>query len=313
MNVKKKILYLPLGWLFVGVSHLPFRVLYAISDAIYFIIYHVVRYRVNIARANVRESFPEKSDKECEKIVKGFYRHFSDYMMETIKLLHISDEEMKRRMMFENVELIDKSIENRHSVLLYLGHYGNWEYITSITLWVRNVPPDVIYTQVYRQLRNEWFDELFLKIRGRFHSICIEKRNTFRGLLKIKNSGKLSVNGFMSDQHPSGNDKHHVIKFLNHNTAMITGTEVLAQRLNMDVLFFDIEKVKRGHYKAVVKPISTSSADETPMAITDAYADLMENAIRRQPELWLWTHKRWKHKCENPTLTRVPLINSHNE
>lgn len=296
-STKDNIKYFPLFILLHAVALLPLRILYIFSDIIFFLLFHVTRYRLRVVTKNIRESFPEKSPGEQAKIIKGFYRHFADYCVETIKILHISDSNTKKLMKFENVEAIDELLDKGRSMIIYAGHYGNWEYLSSVTLWSRHNYNDIAFGQIYRPLKNKWFDSFFLKLRSRFHSSSFSKKSAFKDLILIKRSKKPCVIGFISDQHPSGNDTNHVIRFLNHDTAFITGSEVLARKLDFDVLYFDVEKISRGRYKTTLRIVATQPDTEEPMSITDKYAEMLETSILRDPTLWLWSHNRWKHRC----------------
>lgn len=303
-----KIFYSALDGFFRLMARLPLGVLYIISDVLYVLIYHVARYRVGIARKNICDSFPDKSQKECREIERKFYRHFADYIVETVKLLHISDEEMRKRMHYFGVDMVDESLDNGRSCAVYAGHYANWEWLPSITLWSHYSSTDkVSFGQIYRPLRNKWFDNFLLSLRSRFNSVSIPKNNSLRHLLKEKVEGVLTVTGFISDQHPAVKDNGHVLRFLNHDTAFITGSELLATRLGMDVYYFDVEKVGRGYYKTTLRKITTDVASQKPGAITDAYVKMLENSILRQPELWLWTHARWKNPVGNPPHNPIEL------
>jgi Kdo2-lipid IVA lauroyltransferase/acyltransferase len=152
---------------------------------------------------------------------------------------------------------------------------------------------------VYRPLNNQWFDRFFLRLRGRFHSVCFPKKTVFRSLLTLKRDGILSVTGFMSDQHPSINDQDHVVRFLNHDTALITGTEILARRLDSEVLYFDVTKPSRGHYVCTIRKIAADPNAVHPFYITDRYARLLQADIVSDPSIWLWTHNRWKHSVKS--------------
>lgn len=299
--MKTDIKYLPVKWFLGALARLPFGMLYCISDFIYFLIYHAVGYRKKVAEANIKASFPEKDDRERKQILKQFYRNFADYFVETIKLGHISDEEMMRRMEFVGVEEIDRAFDEGRSIAIYFSHCGNWEWAPSITLWSRHKPSDkVAFAQVYRPLKNQWFDKYFLKLRSRFGSVSFDKKMVFRDLLKLRRDGIQSITGFMSDQKPSHGDVGHIMMFLNHPTAIITGTETLARRLDMEVFYWDMDKLSRGHYRLTVRPI-TSHPNDMPMnSITDVYGRMLEETIRRNPSIWLWTHKRWKNPVEMP-------------
>ncbi len=276
---------------------LPLGALYVISDGVALLLRHVVRYRRKVVRKNLAESFPDKSAAELRDIERRFYRNFADYIFETVKLLHITNKEMSRRMVFENIELVDRLLGEGRSIAVYFSHCGNWEWAPSITLHTA-FPPDhgAVYGQVYRPLRNRWFDAMMLRIRSRFGSHSYPKKTVLRDLIKEKRTGLPAMVGFMSDQKPSHGDTIHVVSFLNHPTAVITGTETLARRLDMAAIYWDMEKVSRGHYKITNRLISDRLADEPQYSITDRYAAMLEKTIMRDPAVWLWSHKRWKHK-----------------
>ncbi len=291
--------YKPLGWLFGGISRLPFGMLYVLSDILFVLLYHVVGYRRKVALKNIADSFPDKSPEEHKAICRQFFRNFADYFFETIKMNHITDDEMRRHTVIEGVEQIDRYVEQGRSVAVYFSHCGNWEWGTSITLWART--NGVVYAQVYRPLTNKWFDAYFLKLRSRFGSVSFDKRMVFRDLLLLKRDGVLSVTGFMSDQKPSAGDVTHVVKFLNHPTAMITGTETIVRRLNLVAFYWDVEKPSRGHYKLTLRLITDNPDSMPQFAITDVYARLLQQTIERNPSIWLWTHKRWKYPVQYPS------------
>lgn len=298
-NKYNKILYLPLDVALHLMALLPLRVLYFISDLIYLLVYHVARYRRKVVRRNLTESFPKKSEKEILRIERDFYHFFSDYFVETIKLLHISDNQMRRRIVFHDVDIIDRYFNQGRSILIYAAHYGNWEWLQSVTLWSRHAADgNVVFGNVYRPLKNEWFDSLFLHIRNRFHTVCHPKKTVFRDLLRLRRDGKLSITGFMSDQHPSPNESDHVIRFLNHDTAIITGSELLARKLDYVVLYFELRRRRRGYYDCHIRLITDDVKQWPDGSISDEYAHRLETQINEDPALWLWTHDRWKHKVK---------------
>ena len=302
MTLLSKILHRPLDWALHGMALMPWWLLYVHSTIIYFVVYRLIGYRKRVVRANLAECFPNKSDGERRTIERDFYRHFADYFVETIKLLHVSDEEMRRRMVFTNAHVIDDALNNNQSIVIYAAHYANWEWLTSVTMWLNHDNSDGhdILGQVYQPLQNEWFDAFFLKLRRRFHSTCYGKKAIFREMLKREKDGTHLAIGFISDQHPWVNDEHHVLDFLNHPTAFISGPEAIARRLKCRVAFFDIRKVKRGHYECTLVPMSDNAAQEPPGTLTTRYARLLEQRITEQPAHWLWTHKRWKRPVTFP-------------
>lgn len=297
----KKAFYRILEALINGVARLPFGVLYLMSDVIYVVLYHIVRYRRDVVRKNLSESFPGRNADELGAVEKKFYRNFADYVVETLKLAHISDAEMSRRMKFENMEEIERHVRAGRSVAAFFSHCGNWEWVTSITLHSSlAVNEDVTFCQIYRPLRNEFFEALMLRLRSRFHSVSLPKKTALRHFVKYKKEGMPTVTGFMSDQKPSHGDMVHVVEFLNHPTAVITGTEQLARKFGMAAVYLDMHKDSRGHYRIAVRPIADDVAATPQMQVTDKYASMLQETIMRQPDIWLWTHKRWKNPVQFP-------------
>ncbi len=280
-------------------ARLPFGVLYALSDCIFVLLYHVVRYRRRLTARNLAECFPELNEQQRKAIARQFYRNFADYVVETVKLAHITDAEIRRRFTFSGVGIMDDLMESGKSVVAYFSHCGNWEWAPSVTLWSRLKPGVTAeFCQVYRPLRNESFDRLMLKLRGRFGSVSYPKRTVLRDLLKLKSLGMPSVTGFMSDQKPSHGDAVHEITFFGRPTRVITGTETLARRLGMAAVYWDISKPSRGHYHIDVRLMTDNAADTPQYQLTDHYFKLLEETIRRSPSIWLWTHNRWQIKMK---------------
>ncbi len=272
---------------------LPLRVLYILADILYIPLYYIIRYRLKVVRRNLKNSFPDKSKKELRVIEKEFYRHFCDYFVETIKLLHITESEIRDRISFNNMDIVKNLMKDDKSCIMFLGHYGNWEWVPSITL---EFTDGTLLGQIYRPLKNKAFDELFLKIRSRFGSVSIAKNNTLRSILEFKKESKKVLIGFMSDQTPSLANIHYWTSFLNQETPVYTGVERIAKKTGFSVTYLDIIKTGRGRYTCDVKLITADPKNEPEFAITEKYIREMEKTILRHPSYWLWTHKRWKHK-----------------
>lgn len=289
------IVYYPVYWWMYLHALLPLRVLYILSDLLYVIVYKAVGYRLRVVRNNLQDSFPEKTKEERRKIERDFYRHFCDYFVETVKLLHISDKTMQQHMQFENVDLVKDLMKGGNSCLMFLGHYGNWEWVPSINLHFEN---NELLGQIYKPLKNKAIDDIFLKIRSRFGSLGIPKNSTFRTIINLRRQRKQILIGFMADQTPSINNIHYWTNFLNHDTPVFTGVERIAKQTGFTVVYLDIQKVKRGYYRASVSLISDKPKDEPEFAITERYVQAMEKTILRNPAYWLWTHKRWKRTRE---------------
>ena len=290
-----KVLNVIRQWLVYMVALLPFPVLYFFADITAFFLRHVIRYRRKIIIRNLKASFPDYPDHAINQIVSKFYSNFADYIFETLKLAHISDSQMRRRMEFSGMEIIDRLFGEGKSIVAYFSHTGNWEWVTSITLHskYRN-NPGYKFAQVYRPLKSKWFDSEMLRLRSRFGSVSYPKASVLRALLTLRRDGIHSITGFMSDQKPSHGDTIHVVDFLHQPTAVITGTAKLANRLKMAAVYFDMHKISRGHYHVEVRHITDDASEMTVAQLTDTYINMLQDTIRRQPAIWLWSHNRWK-------------------
>jgi KDO2-lipid IV(A) lauroyltransferase len=271
---------------------LPFRILFFISDFMYFILFHIIRYRRKLTLKNLNKAFPDKTATEIRKIEKEFYRHFCDYFVETVKLLHISDSQMQKRFVFHQIEAARQFLDKKQPVVLMLGHYGNWEWVLSITIHLKG-GADMVIGQVYRPLNNKAFDRFFLRLRKRFHSVGYTKHNVFRDIVNLRKDNKNWMIGFMSDQKPSGNQAPHRMQFLNQETPVLTGTEKIARHTGAAVCYLDITCLKRGYYEGNLLVISENAAETAEHEITEKYMRCLEQTIIRNPSGYLWTHNRW--------------------
>lgn len=296
VNIK----YHLLKGLLTPVSWLPLPVLYCLSDVLAWFAGDVMRYRKKTVIKNLTESFPEASGKDIKRYTRKFYRNFTDQILEMIKLLTISEKNIRKRMKFVNQENAWQYLSAGRQVIAYFSHTGNWEWVTSFGLdYDRQVAegrmPAAVFGQVYRPLKNKAFDRLMLYLRGRFGAVSYPKSLVARNLLVAARRGQPGITGFMSDQKPSHGDPTYVCMFLNHPTAMITGTEVLARKLDAAVVYLDMKRISRGHYEVDVVDITGHAADTEPGFLTEKYRTLLQDTIRRDPPLWLWSHKRWKY------------------
>lgn len=283
-------------WLLKILARLPLGVLYVFADVAFVILYHIVRYRRKVVCSNLGEAYPDKSAADRRRIERRFYRHFADITVETIKMLHISDAEMARRMQFVNCDIADGLLRRGRSVAAYFAHIGNWEWASSVTLASAMRPDvDARFCQIYRPLRNAAVDRIMLALRSRFGAHSLPKTTAMRALLKLQAASLPSITGFMSDQKPSHGDTGHYTMFLNRPTAIISGTETLARRLGMAAVYWDMEKLSRGHYRITMRLIADDVAATDHGYVTETYARMLEASINRNPEIWLWSHNRWKH------------------
>ena len=258
----------------------------------------------------------EKTEEEIHAIERRFYHWFCDYLVETVKLFSISQRELKRRMVFKGTDIVDSIVKDGQSCAVYLGHYCNWEWITSLPLWVT---PEAQCGQIYHALENSKTDQILLDLRQRMGAVCIPMAETLRRIIKFKQEGRQVVIGYIGDQVPFWNNIHHWLDFLNHDTPVLTGTERLAKQTGHAVLYLDVTRPKRGYYVAEFKLITREPKTMEYYAITDTYFRMLEESIHRAPEFWLWTHNRWKRSHEEFNLRydqetgRIDIISSVEE
>ncbi|MCF0196395.1 MAG: acetyltransferase, partial [Bacteroidaceae bacterium] len=192
-------------------SLLPLRVLYLLSDLAYALVFHVLRYRRPLVQRHLRLCLPERDEKERKRIERQFYHYLCDIFVETIKMTSISEREMKRRITFEGLELVNEAARAGRSVALLLGHYCNWEWVTGIGL---HLPPEALSGQVYHPLENPVADRYFLRIRERMHTRCLSLDEAPNVLLKAYKDGIASVIGYIADQSPGFSSMHYWHDFL---------------------------------------------------------------------------------------------------
>lgn len=277
-------------------SLLPLRVLYLVSDILFFPLFYIVKYRRKIVHRNIAGSFPEKSEKEIGKIEKKFYHFFCDYVMETIKLFSMSKKQMMKRMTFSGLdemrEALDKS--GKKCCFVYLGHYCNWEYVASLQYWL----PEMHCGQIYHPLYNKAFDKLFLRLRGQFGGESIPMKETLRRLITLNRGEKKVMIGFISDQLPKWENMNHWIAFLHRDTSFFIGAERIGKQLDAALYYLEVKRVKRGHYHGEFKLMALHPKEYADYELTDMYARLLERQIKEQPAYWLWSHNRWKRTKE---------------
>ncbi len=274
------------------VASLPLRVLYVFSDIAYPIVYYLVRYRRGVVRENLANAFPELSEEERRATERRFYRWFCDYVVETLRLLSMSEDEMRERMVIEGFDEVEAELENHPFVFVYLGHYCNWEWISSLQLWAKQERTHT--AQIYRPLRSEAFDRLFYVMRTQFGSENIPKNDSLRRILEMRREDHRTVIGFISDQSPSWNAIHHWVTFLHQDTPVFTGTERIARKVDAAIYFANVERTARGRYRMRFELMTRDAKAAPEFGPTEDYMRRLEAMIRRQPYLWLWSHRRWK-------------------
>ena len=260
---------------------LPFRALYILSDGVCFLMRHVVHYRRKVVRKNLKNSFPEKSEAELREIEREFYRYICDYMLEEIKMMRMSFEDLSRRMEYGNTEEYLAMLEKHGGIVVLIPHYANFEWLTAMGAFMK---PEDVPLQVYKPLRNKYMDEMFKIIRAR--------------------EGKHVVIGLITDQSPNRNEAHHWTTFLNQDTVFMDGGERIARMMNYPVFYCELEKRGRGYCKAYFDLLTETPKQTAEGEITELFVRRLEQTIRRAPAYWFWSHKRWK-------LTREDLKKQH--
>ena len=286
-----------LRFIFTIPALLPLWALYPLASVFAWLMGSVFRYRRRVVMSNLRACFPDRSEAELRAIARRFYRNFADSIVETLKVLHISDAEMRRRMQFDGIDIVDRLLAEKRNIVIYFAHTFNWEWAPSVTMHSHLHPGEgngVLFGQIYRPLRNVAFDRLMLHIRSRFGTVCIDKRTALRQLVRAGRTGQFYV-GFMSDQHPSHGDPGVLTTLLGRPTLMISGTENLARKLNAAVIYWDMEHISRGRYRITIRHLTDHPGEMPEGELTRQYTRLLEQTIRRDPAIWLWSHNRWKH------------------
>lgn len=274
------------------ISLMPFRVQYVLSDMLYFPFYYLIRYRRKVVRRNLTESYPDKSLEEIKKIEKGFYHYFLDMALESCKLCTMSEAELRRRAVFRNTEEVNEVLNNGQSVDLYIGHYGNWEWITSIGLWLTEKAHAV---QIYHKFSNSGMERIMLQLRERLGNKSVLRNETVRYISKADKQGETLLIGFLSDQSPKRRESKYFIPFLNHNVPVLTGTEKLTKHFNHAAFYLTARRVRRGYYEYEFIRMHENPKALPDFELTDMYFERLEREIQRQPELYLWSHKRFRY------------------
>ena len=295
-NILHSIAYYILYGTWYLLSLLPMWVHYCLSDVLYVIVAHVIHYRRAVIRRNLAAAFPEKTDNERHYLERQFYHFFCDYIAESVKFATMNHSNVMQRMVFHGTEQVIKILAEGQDVALMLGHYGNWELVTSLRLWMKD--PDCGYGHIYHPLENQIFDRLFLSVRNRMGSHSIAMNDTLRFIHNHHSRNHCTLIGYISDQVPTWQNIHHWLTFLNQETPVFTGVERIARKYNQAVVYVDVKRVSRGHYEADLQLITRNPNSLEEHEITNRYFDMLERTIKRAPQYWLWSHNRWKRTRE---------------
>ena len=271
-------------------SKLPFKVLYFISDIIYLFLYYIIGYRKSIVRRNLKSFFPEKTDIELKHIEKKFYKHFADLFIEMIKTFSISNQELNKRFIIENTDVIDKLYQDNKSVIFNGSHYGNWEWGIQIAQVIKHHS-----VGIYAQVKNKFLDKMISQNRGRFGVEMVPKQKILSKINTYSQDNKPSMYIFLSDQSPRMKRAYYWTDFLGKRVPVLTGAENVAKKYDMAMVLIRISKIKRGYYKANLELITDRPRQFPDYELTELFLEKFTEQIKEEPAYYLWTHNRHKH------------------
>lgn len=271
---------------------------YPVADFVYFLLYRVARYRLQVVRENLATSFPEKSEAELRKIERGFYRNLSEYFIDAIDIASITERGFLRRCVWpdENRAETVRRTGGRNWVML-LGHYGSWELLSTFGFY----RDSSAMVSAYRPLKNKVFDAYYKKARNhppRINSVPSNEMLRFYAAHKDGVDGSSLCIALIADQNPPLDAQSRWVPFLNHPTVFFHGGEKIARKFSLPAYYMRVRKTGRGRWEQTFEEIWDGVSPTSGYEITGAYARLLEEDIRRTPELWLWSHRRWKRKPE---------------
>ncbi len=296
--MKAVVFYITISILY-SLSIIPLGILYRIFGLFRWFIFYILKYRRKVVRKNLQNAFPDFSPKEINTIEKKFYQHLSDLVAENIWAISASKKQIESRCTFSNMALFDRLYNENKDFIVVMGHLGNWEW-SGLSMSINGKHR---LEALYRPLKNPYFDRFMKKYRGHFGMHLIPMQMVARNMLQKKTQPTCTT--FIADQ-SAPPDNSFWTTFLSQETGFFTGYETLARKFKMPVAYVEVEKVKRGKYIIHTHLICENAALEAPGAVIQKYAELLEKSIRKQPESWLWSHKRWKHKRpENQILHKV--------
>ena len=291
MNLFVFLFVYPFIWF---VSRLNFKQLYILSDFFYYILYYFIGYRKKVVRNNLKLVFPKKTKKDLQLIEKKYYRNLSDVFLESFKSMNIKEEDIKKRFHFTNPEVLEQVYDSGRNLIVMGSHYCTWEWcfiMDRVTRFKINA--------VYKKIANPYLNKWAKKIRSKYDCELITTNDTYRKIAKQSKEKKLHLYGFASDQSPSKKKAFYYNKFLNVTVPIHIGAEIIAKKYDMPMLFMDVIKVKRGFYEATFKEITYNPKNFENFKLTDIFIKMVEEQIRRKPEFYTWTHRRFKHKKDN--------------
>lgn len=283
------IIYVPLYL----ISLLPMRVLHFISDMLYGLLYYIVGYRKKIVRDNLRIAFPEKSDAEITRIMKNFYHNFVDTFIETLKLLSCGKNFLRKHVTIRNMDILEDLHRKGRKVQAHLGHNFNWELGNA---GVAAFNP-FKFVGVYMPIANKAVDKLFYRMRSKHGTNLVSATNMKNDMYQYRNDQYML--GLIADQVPGSAKNAYWLNFFGRPTPFIKGPERGARIGNISVVFVRLYKTKRGHYVVEFSLASENPAELPEGELTRRYAIFLEEVLRKDPDMWLWSHRRWKREWKD--------------
>lgn len=277
---------------------MPFPIFYFISDIFYILLYRIVGYRKKTVRENIRMTMPHLSEKEVKKVEKESFRHLCDIFLEMIKTFTISEEELKKRFTFTNLDTVLEVEKQGKSVMLFCAHYANWEWIIILDRFIQFQG-----YAVYKKIGNPYFDQLIKKIRSRFNTVLVEMKETIKVIRQNEVNKNHGVYAFISDQSPMVSKANCWQDFMGIEVPVFTGGEALCKKFDMVPMYLKVEYLKRGHYKTTFVPLlkEGEALEDVPnYELTHRFLGELEKQIIEAPSYYFWTHKRWKHRGKKP-------------
>ncbi len=281
--------YLSLPFIYL-ISFSPDWLLYTISDFLYLALYSVFGYRKKIVRTNLKKSFPEKSDEEITHIEKKYYKYLCDLIVESLKTITMSENYVRKHLKLHGQDLLTEMYQRKQNFIIVMGHFGNWEMagpcFSLNTGYELNV--------VYKPLANTHFEKLFSKTRTKFNTKIIPMDSTLRGM--VANRKIINATALIADQTPIDLKTAYWLDFLNQDTMVFKGVEKLAKMFDYPVVYMHVDRVKRGYYEITPTVLFDQPKETEEHEITIGFYKKLEEEIRKKPDTWLWSHRRWKRQ-----------------
>jgi KDO2-lipid IV(A) lauroyltransferase len=277
-----------LNWI---ITLLPLRILYIFSDILFLLLYYFPSYRKKVVTENLRNSFPEKSAKEIALIGRKFYRHLADLFIETLKLTHLTNKELTKRFTIKNPELLETLYNSGRDLVVVHSHYNNWEWLICLPLYTKYK-----CISIFKPVRNRLFNSLMNNYRSRNNMGLTPMNHVVREIIENRKRQIRTLYGFIADQTPAKAEIRYYTSFLNQDTPVFLGIEKIAAKYDMAVVFFNVQKIRRGYYNLTVELLFERTNGLPEYKVTETHVRRLEEVIRENPEYWIWSHRRWKYK-----------------